>query len=166
MASPSCQGCRQGADPLPVQGCLPEGAEAWGGGADLVYTPAPWGAGWSQAPPLTGSPPLTHCSVPQFPHWQAWAGWRSGTCHRAREPVGPTAQAVFWGGPWGGPCCAEPLSCPTATAPCAMLVLCPGDSTCGAHLWQCTLTWAPMVPPGTSLGKQISHHVPVQQGCP
>lgn len=74
------------------------------------------------------SPPLTCCSVPQFPHWRAREGWRSGTCHGRAQGAccsHRTGRVLGW-----GPCCAEPLSCPTVTAPRATLGLCPGDSTC------------------------------------
>lgn len=53
-------------------------------------------------------------------------------CHSGeREPVAPqrTGGVLEGGDPWSGPCCAKPLSCPTITAPCVTLMLCPGDGT-------------------------------------
>lgn len=82
---------REGADPLPVQGCPLEAAGAWDGGADLVHAPALWGAGWPRA-----AHPLRH-AVPclSFPTGERG---RAGDWGRAMEPVAPTAQAGFWGG--------------------------------------------------------------------
>lgn len=40
-------------------------------------------------------------------------------CHSGqREPVAPqrTGEVLEGRGPWSGPCCAKPLSCPTITA--------------------------------------------------
>lgn len=91
-------------------------------------------------------------------------------CHSGeRESAAPqhTGMVLEGGDPWSGPCCAKPLSCPTITAPCVTLVLCPGD---GTGLSMHRTLHADMGSHGATrhilLGNGISYHVPVQRGCP
>lgn len=91
-------------------------------------------------------------------------------CHSGeREPVAPqrTGRILEGGDPWSGPCCAKLLSCPTITAPCVTLVLCPGD---GTGLSTHRAAHADVGSHGAIrhilLGNSISYHVPVQRGCP
>lgn len=135
-----------------MQGCLLKAAGAWGRGTDLDHAPAPQGAGWSQAAhPLQLAAPCLRFPTSKRGRAGDWG-------HVVVEPrilLIPPHRHGFrsGGGPWGGPCCAEPLSCPMVTAPHATLVFCPGDNT------------EQYLPAGQiSLRKHVCHHVPMQRG--
>lgn len=93
---PAAQGAgREGADPLPVQGCLMEAAGARDGDADVVHAPTPWDAGWPRA-----AHPLRHTalclSFPTSEHGRA--GDRGRAMAEPGSLLLPPHRQWFWGG--------------------------------------------------------------------